>query len=138
MSIEENKAIARREGEEYNKRNVAIVDELCASNYVKHAAGGQEIRGPEGAKQFLTMLLTAFPDFHITIEDMVAEGDRVVTRLTFTGTHQGDLMGIAPTGKQVMWTAINIHRIVGGKFVETWQEGDALGLMQQLGAIPSQ
>jgi len=137
MSVEENKAMARRYVEEVNKGNLAVVDELFAADCVLHLAGGQEIRGPEGVKQVFTMLFTAFPDYHMTVEDRVAEGDRVVTRFTFTGTHKGDLMGIAATGKQVTGTVISISRFVGGKVVETRQVADMLGLMQQIGAIPT-
>jgi len=138
MSVEENKAVVRRVWEEVaNQKNLALVDELYAANFVFHRAGMEDIRGPEGLKQLLTTFLTAFPDLHFTIEDLVAEGDKVVDRVTATGTHKGDLMGIAPTGKQVKWTAIHINHIVGGKFVETWDVVDMLGLMQQLGVIPT-
>jgi len=137
MSTEENKAIVRRFWEEFNKKNLAVVDELYAANFVFHRAGMEDIRGSEGLKQYLATALTAFPDFHYTVEDMVAEGDKVVVRLTGTGTHQGEFQGIAPTGKQVTLTATQVHRLVGGKFVETWAVADMLGLMQQLGAIPT-
>jgi predicted ester cyclase len=83
-------------------------------------------------------LLRAFPDHHETIDDIVAEDDKVVARVRWTGTHQGEYLGAAPTGKQVTYTAITIYRIEGGKVVESWQEGDRIGLMQQLGVIPSQ
>ena len=137
MSTEENKALVRRFWEEVNKRNVGVVDELLDASFVFHRPAGQEVRGPEGVKQELSMLLTAFPDLHWTIEDMVAEGDKVAARTTITGTHQGEFMGIAATGKRVTWTEIYIPRIVGGKYVEAWEEFDQLGLMQQIGAIPS-
>jgi len=130
--------MARRYVEEVlNKRNLAVVDEIFAADCVLHLPGGLELRGPEGVKQTITMFFSAFPDYHITVEDRVAEGDRVVTRLTLTGTHKGEFLGVAPTGKQATWTAISISRFVGGKVVETWQVADMLGLMQQLGAIPS-
>ena len=138
MSIEENKAVVRRVWEELaNQKDLALVDELFASNYVFHGAGGQEIRGPEGLKQTLATQFTAFPDLHTTIEDMVAEGDKLVARLTATGTHQGEYQGIAPTGKKVTGTVININHGVGGKVVETWQVSDRLSMMQQLGVIPT-
>jgi predicted ester cyclase len=82
------------------------------------------------------MYLTAFPDLHFTIEDIIAEGDTVVVRQTARGTHQGDLMGIPPTGKQVSGTGITITRVVNGKAVEDWFNGDDLGLLQQLGVVP--
>ncbi len=137
MSTEENKAMLRRNCEEaFNKGDLAVADENIAPNYVYHGSGGQEFKGPEGFKQFVTMLRTAFPDLHLTVEDMVAEGDKVAHRLTLRGTHKGDLMGIAPTGKQVTTTAITISRFVGGKEVEAWSSMDLLGMMQQMGVAP--
>ena len=136
MSIEENKAVERRVFEEViNKKDLALVDELFASNYVFHGVGGVELKGPEGFKQYSIMIFTAFPDSHATIEDMVAEGDRVACRYTVSGTHKGDFMGIAPTGKQVKVTAILITRFEGGKKAETWDIQDQLGMMQQMGVV---
>jgi len=127
----------RRNCEEVlSKGNLAVVDELQATNYVYHGSGGQEFKGPEGFKQLVTMLRTAFPDLHVTVEDMVAEGDKVAHRLTLRGTHKGDFMGIAPTGKQVTFAAIVISRFAGGKEVEAWANLDQLGMMQQLGVVP--
>ncbi len=138
MGTEENKAMVRRAVEEvFNKGNFAILDELFASDYVDHVAGAQEVRGPEGMKQFATTYRTAFPDLDITIEDQIAEGDKVVTRWTGRGTHQGELEGIPPTGKQATVTGIAIDRIVNGKVVETWDQFDTLGMMQQLGVVPA-
>jgi steroid delta-isomerase-like uncharacterized protein len=135
MSVKENKAIFRRIVEEgFNKGNLAIVDELVAANHVNHA---DNVRGPEEYKQFITMYRTAFPDLHMTVEDQIAEGDKVVNRWTSRGTHQGDLMGIPPTGKQVTLTGTYVARIVGGKIIEEWGNFDALGMMQQLGVVPS-
>jgi steroid delta-isomerase-like uncharacterized protein len=134
MSTEENKPIVRRFLEEFNKRNLAVTDELYDADYIIHLPGGQEVRGPDGMKQLLTWFLITFPDFRVTIEDLIAEGDRVVFRSTRTGTHKGEWLGIAPTGKQVTWTYITIYRIEEGKIVEEWAEGDYLGMMQQLGA----
>ncbi len=137
MSTEENKEVERRIiGEIFNKRNPALVDELLDTNYVYHGTGGMGSQGREEFKQAITMLFTAFPDFHGTIEDMIAEGDRVVSRSTFGGTHKGDFQGIAPTGKQVKFTAITLSRFEGGKNMETWDFIDNLGMMQQLGVIP--
>jgi len=137
MSTEENKAIVRRGIEEIiNKANLAVVDELMATNYVSHGPGGQEVNGPEGFKQLITMYRTAFPDLHYTVEHLIAEGDKVVAHYTARGTHQGDLMGIAPTGKQVTVTAMSINRIVGGKIVEEWESVDQLAMLQQIGVVP--
>ena len=95
------------------------------------------MRGPEGAKETAKMYRNAFPDVQLSIEDQVAEGDKVVTRWIGSGTHQGEMMGIAPTGNQVRVDGMTISRIEDGKIVEEWEIYDALGMMQQLGAIPS-
>ncbi len=137
MSTEENKALTRRLIEEaFNKRNLGMIDEFASPNAVDHAAPPGTPPGPEGFKQMPGMFLNAFPDLNITIEDMIAEGDKVVGRFAFRGTHRGEFMGIAPTGKQVNVTGIEINRIVDGKFVEHWENFDELGMMQQLGVVP--
>lgn len=136
MSTEDNKALARRSYEAFNQRNWADYYELCTPDFVFHMAS-MTIQGLEAYKQFLSMYLTAFPDLHFTIEDIIAEGDTVVVRQTARGTHQGDLMGIPPTGKQVTVSGIAISRIVNGKAVEDWFNGDDLGLLQQLGVVPA-
>jgi len=136
MSTEENKAMVRRVWEDVmNKGNLAVADEIMAASYVFHFSG-QDYKGPESFKQVVTMYRTAFPDLHMTIEDMFTEGDRVASRVTFTGTHKGDLMGIAATGKQVAIAGIVISRFEGGKQVEVWASEDLLGMMQQLGVVP--
>jgi steroid delta-isomerase-like uncharacterized protein len=135
MSTEENKAQARGSYEAFNQRNWEDFYEQIADDYVFHIASmtGQ---GKDAYKQFLSMYLTAFPDVHLTIEDLIAEGDTVVVRHTFTGTHQGNFMGIAPTGKYVTVTAILIFRVANGKGIEIWINGDDLGVLQQLGVVP--
>lgn len=137
MSTEDNRALVRRGIEEtLNQRHLAMVDELYVPDFVFHNAS-RTIHGLEPFKQYLSMLHTAFPDLHITIEDMIGEGDRVVVRFTFRGTHQGDLMDISPTGKQVVVTGINIICAANGKVVEEWVNLDELGLLHQLGVIPA-
>ena len=134
MSTEENKALARRWMEEiWGKGNVAAVDELFAPDFVFHYAPPEVAPDREAYKQTVTMLCAAFPG-PVTIEDMVAEEDKVAVRWTWRGTHTGEFWGIAPTRKQVTMTGISIIRIVGGKIVEEWGESDNLGFMQQLGA----
>jgi steroid delta-isomerase-like uncharacterized protein len=135
---EANKALARRFYEEgWNQGNLAVFDELLASNHVLHDPGFPElIRGPEGFKQYYATYRTAFPGNQLTVEDYLAEGDTVVSRWTGRGTHKGDLMGIAPTGKQVTVTGISIQRIANGKIVEEWSNYDMLGMLQQLGVAP--
>ena len=138
MSTEQNKAISRRIIEEiWNKGDLAVVEELIAANYVFHDFVGQEIKGPEGFKQYVTMIRTVYPDFHITIEDMLAEGDKVAFRFTWRGTHKGKGgLVIAPTGKQVTVTGMAIAHIVGDKEEEVWESGDSLGMLQQMGVVP--
>ena len=138
MSTETNKASVRRFYDEvFNKKNKTVIEEFVAPNQVDHAAPPGTPGGLAGAKQTITMYLTAFPDLHFTVEDIIAEGDKVVARLTVHGTQQGAFMGFPPTGKQAVSTAIDINRIVGGKSVEHWLEMDTLGLLRQLGAVPT-
>ncbi len=138
MSTEENKALTHRFWEEvFNGRNLDLIDELCAPNFVEHGMSNQ-VSNAEGLKQFLSMWFNAFPDLHVTIDDLLAEGDRCATRWTGRGTHKGELMGIPPTGKQVTMMGISIDHIVGGKFVEDWTFEDEPYMMQQLGVVPSQ
>jgi steroid delta-isomerase-like uncharacterized protein len=137
MSTEENKAKQRRVWEEIiNKGNLAVADELFATNYIYHGPVGMEFKGPEGLKQLISMFRNAFPDIHVTVEDMIAEGDKVVCRITGRGTHKGEMMGIPPTGKQTEVTGIIITRWAGGKEVETWEILDMLHMMQQIGVVP--
>jgi steroid delta-isomerase-like uncharacterized protein len=136
MSTEQNKAQVRRLTEEvWNQGNFAVLDELFATDYVGHESS-TTIQGQEGARQFISLYRSAFSDIHFTIEDMIAEGDKVVARWSVTGTHDGNLLGIPPTGKHTTGTGITIIRFVEGKDVEDWVNWDALGLMQQLGVVP--
>jgi steroid delta-isomerase-like uncharacterized protein len=135
----EIKALERRLYEEYNKGKAAVlsvIDELYATDTIQHSSSGQDIRGIENYKQHISEFSSAFPDLHFTIDDMVAEGDKVAVRLTATGTNKGAFRGIPPTNKKVTVEMIQVDRIVGGKFVEGWSRYDTLGLMQQLGLIP--
>ena len=136
---EENKTLVRRSFEEvFNQGNLDAVEEIFASDYVLHdPTSPEEIRGTEGMKQYVSMYRSAFPDLQQTIEDQIAEGEKVATRLTGRGTHQGDLMGIPPTGNRVEAPGIVINRISGGKIAESWANYDAMGMMQQLGVIPA-
>jgi steroid delta-isomerase-like uncharacterized protein len=137
---EQNKALARRSLEEiWNQDNLAVIDELFASNatfYDPNVPGGK-YTGPDGARQFVQVYRGAFPDVRITINDQIAEGDKVCTRWTATGTHKGELMGIAPTNKRATVTGVDIDRYQDGKVVEAWASYDMLGLLQQLGIVPS-
>ena len=133
---EQNKAFVRRLIEEViGKGNFGLVDELVSPDYVGHSAF-PETNTREGHKQFFMALRRAFPDLRITVEDQVAEGDKVVTRWTARATHQGEFAGIPPTGKSAVMTGIDIDRVIDGKLVECWTNADNLGLLRQLGAIP--
>ena len=135
---EGNKAIVRRLFEEvWNKGNSQVTDELFTPNYAHHDASTPDVgRGPESEKKRATLYRTAFSDLRLTVEDIIAEGETVMARWSCRGTHKGDLSGIAPTGKQFAITGITIARLAGGKIVEGYVNWDALGLMQQLGAVP--
>jgi steroid delta-isomerase-like uncharacterized protein len=139
VSAEENKALSRRVMTElFNEGNLDVADELLAPDYVDHdPASPQEMRGPEGFKRFVATMRSAFPDTHVRIEDEVAEGDLVATRWTATGTQEGEMEGIPPTGNRAEVSGIMIDRFSGGKLAETWDNYDALGMMRQLGVIPS-
>jgi steroid delta-isomerase-like uncharacterized protein len=133
---EENKALSRRAWEEIvNQKNLDAIDEIFTPDCLWHQPD-QDLQGPEAAKEFVGMYLSAFPDTRVSVEDMIAEGDRVVTRVRLRGTHQAELMGIAPTERQIEVKGVTIHRIEGDKIVEQWQFHDDLGLMRQLGAVP--
>jgi steroid delta-isomerase-like uncharacterized protein len=135
---EQNKTLVRRAVEEvWNGGNFAIVDELAARDIVVHSSmPGEEIHGPEGIRQYYGALHAAFPDIRFTIEDQVAEGDRVVTRWSAQATHTGEYQGIPPTGKQFRLEGVDIDRFANGKVVECWPFADELGLLQQLGLVP--
>jgi steroid delta-isomerase-like uncharacterized protein len=137
---EDNKAIVRRSMEElFSDGKLEVAYEVFAPDYVGHdPLLTEDIRGPEGFEQFVRLYRTAFPDLKLTIEDQVADGDRVATRFTARGTHRGDLMGIAATGAKVTITGISIDRMRDGKSVETWTNYDALGMLQQLGLVLAQ
>jgi steroid delta-isomerase-like uncharacterized protein len=134
---EANKALVSRYVEEvWHQGNLDAADEMVAPDFVGHFPEGEAI-GIEGAKEHVIAFLTPFPDIHFTIEDMIAEGDKVAARLTFDATHTGELMGIPPTGVQTTVTGIFILQIGDGKLVEVWSIIDMLGVMQQLGVMPA-
>ena len=137
MSTEESKALVRREYEQgVNKKDFDVRDGALARNYLGHFPGVPPIQGIEAFRQFTSGFFTAFPDLQTTIEDLIAEGDKVAVRQTWRGTHTGNFLGIPPTGKQVAFTSTEFYRVAGGKLAEEWVELDMLGLLQQLGAIP--
>ncbi len=138
MATEENKAVVRRFFEAgLNQRNAGIADDLLSPDFVSHFGGLPEpVHGREHWKELAAGYFTAFPDFQITLEDLIAEGDKVMARWVWRATHQGEFMGIPPTGKQVAVTGMGVYRIAAGKIAEEWVQDDVLGLLQQLGAIP--
>ena len=140
MSAEENKALARRLFEEgFSQGNVDVVDEVLDPNFVCYDPNSEsgEVRGGDTIKGEIEYFRNAVPDLTYTIEDQIAEGDKVVTRYTVSGTHQGDFFGVAPTGKRIRMTGMSIDRFEGGKMVEEWPEYDLLGVMRQLGVVPA-
>jgi steroid delta-isomerase-like uncharacterized protein len=140
MSTAENKTTLRRfYNEVMSAGNLDAVDELVAADAIEHEAfPGVEGQGAELVKRLVTTFRTAFPDLRVNVEDMLAEGDKVVARVTLTGTHHGELLGMPPTGRTMSVAAIDIVRMQNGKMVEHWGSTDNLGMMQQLGAIPAQ
>ena len=141
MSTEANKATVRRWYLElFSQGDLSLADELCTADYLNHdiyTPPGGWPRGPEGTKAIVTTYRAAFPDVHFTIDDQVAEGDKVVTRWTGRGTNKGPLMGMPPTGKTMTASGISIERFTGGKIAEVWVNFDLLGMLQQLGLVPS-
>jgi steroid delta-isomerase-like uncharacterized protein len=136
MSPERNKTVARRALDEiFSRGNYGVLGEIYADNFVGHAAAN-EIRGTKGLEKFFTALRSAFPDINFTIEDQIAEGDRVVTRWMTRGTHKGEFNGVSATGKPIKAAGITISRVADGKIVEGWTNWDVLGLMKQIGAVP--
>lgn len=136
---EQNKAVLRRFIEEvWNEGNLDVIDELIAADHVDHdPARAGAPGGPTGTRAFVEMYRTAFPDAHIELGELIAEGDLVAGTWTATGTHQGELMGMAPSGKPISLTGIGVDRIRDGQIVESWANWDALGMMGQLGAVPA-
>jgi predicted ester cyclase len=138
MSGEENKAIVSRFFKEvFNKKNIAFLDEYTTPDAIDHLVPPNMPPGREGSRQFIAKFLTAFPDLDAHLEDIVAEGDKVVTRTSYHGTNTGAFMGMPATGRPVASSGIDITRLANGKSVEHWGQLDMLGILQQLGVIPT-
>jgi steroid delta-isomerase-like uncharacterized protein len=135
--LEENKELVRRSNEElWEEGNLGFLDEYVADDYVEHnTASPRPIRGPEGYEENVRMVRSAFPDLEVTTEDLIAEGDKVVTRYTLRGTHEGSMMGIEPTGEEIEIEGISIGKFEDGKIVEGWSNIDLMGMMQQIGVV---
>jgi steroid delta-isomerase-like uncharacterized protein len=139
MLSETNKTVSRRFFEEvFGKGKLNVLDEIIATDHVNSGPGAlpQLPTGPDGAKQLVTVYRNAFPDIRFTIDEQIAEGDKVVTRWSADGTHKGELVGIPATGKTSTVTGITVDRFVSGKIAETWGIFDQFGMLQQLGVIP--
>jgi predicted ester cyclase len=136
MSVQKNKDIvAHATNEGINKGNVDFADEVFAPDYEVHAIGLPATRGPEAFKLAVGFWRSAFPDFHMTIHELMGEGDMVTVRFTTTGTHRGPLMGIPPTGKTFTVSGADVHRVVGGRVVESWISDDMPRILLELGAL---
>jgi steroid delta-isomerase-like uncharacterized protein len=135
--MEAEKSVVRRFfAEAWNSKDTALVDELIAPSYVGHdVVLTHAERGPDRIKRIMAAFRAAFPDLHVTVEDVVIQGDKEVVRWTVRGTHQGAFMNIAPTGKSVVFSGTGIGRVVNGQIQEMWSNWDGLGLMRQLGAV---
>ena len=138
MSAEENKEIVRRFWGVWEDGNIGLVDELVGSDYVNHSPGmPDQPEGPEGIKAVVNMFRGGMPDLRVVIEDVIAEGEKVMMRYRIEGTHEGELFGVPPTGRRVSIESITVERVSGGKIREHWRVTDTLDMMQQLGAIPA-
>ena len=138
MSAENNEAIIRRAYEEvWNQGKIDVADEVVAPDMIRHDPGTPDVTGGlEAHKELVATLRAAFPDLHLSIEDLLSEGNKVALRFTFRGTHKGEFMGTAATGKQVTVSGLEIAHFKDGKCVEHWVNWDVMGFLQQIGAIP--
>ncbi len=134
---EANKALIRQNLKAISNKDLDSFTGSYAADVAYHGAGGLEVKGAKELTEFLNTFLVAFPDLAINVDDIIAEGDKVVVRATAGGTHTGDLQGIPPTGKSVPMLAMIIYRMSGGKIAEQWEIDDQMGMMQQLGVIPA-
>jgi steroid delta-isomerase-like uncharacterized protein len=137
MTQQNRDTIERFAREAFNEGNLDVADEVYSPTYVYHGGGSPEERTPEEVKRFVGLYRSAFPDLHTTVEDTISEGETVAYRWTARGTHEGELMGIAPTRREVEIIGITIARFADGKIVEEWNQFDQLGMLQQVGAIPA-
>jgi len=138
MSSDNRHLVQKLFNDLFNKGNLAVADEIIAANHVNHDPATPDFgKGPDGEKQIVTLYRGAFPDLHFTIDQIIDADEFVTTRYTATGTHKGELRGIAPTNKAIKVEGMVINRISRGKIAESWVNWDALGLMKQLGAVPA-
>ncbi|NJM86188.1 MAG: SnoaL-like domain-containing protein [Hydrococcus sp. RU_2_2] len=133
MSLEQNKSIVLRAYEAFDRGDIEQGKTLIAPDIIGCVMGSNELKGTDAFFEYAIMMRAAFPDGYHTFKDVIAEGNKVVTCGIYKGTHQGELMGIPPTGKQVTFSVVHIDRVVDGKIVEHWGQGDTMALMKQLG-----
>ena len=133
---EKMKALIMRAEELWNEGNLAIADEMYAPNFVNHNPCRPEVKDLQSFKQYISATREGMPDFHVKIEDMIAENDRLACRWVASGTHKKDFYGIPASGKKATWTGMTIYRFDSGKIVEGWWDQDIFGMLQQLGVIP--
>jgi steroid delta-isomerase-like uncharacterized protein len=137
MSAEESKATMHRYLGVFEQGNIDLLDELLAPDYINHTPATPDLpTGPEGVKGVVSMFRSAMPDLRVVVEDMIAEGDKVATRYTLEGTHEGELFGVPPTGQRLSIKSFTAERVSEGKIREHWRVSDNLDMMQQLGVIP--
>ncbi len=137
MSAEESKATMHRYFGVFEQGNIDLLDELLAPDYINHTPATPDLpTGPEGVKGVVSMFRSAIPDLRVVVEDMIAEGDKVATRYTLEGTHEGELFGVPPTGQRLSIKSFTAERVSEGKIREHWRVSDNLDMMQQLGVIP--
>ena len=137
MSIQEREAVVRRWMEAWNTQDLDASVELLEPEFVRHDANLPEVVGPEAQRAFLAGIYQSFPDIHVEPQQVIAQGDLVTVRLSVHGTHRGEFLGVPATGQEIKIQSVDIFRVPDGKIAEQWVLMDALGLMQQLGAIPS-
>ena len=138
MSAEESKATMRRYLGVFEQGNIDLLDELLAPDYTNHSPATPDLpTGPEGVKAVVSMFRSGMPDLRVVVEDMIAEGDKVATRYTLEGTHEGELFGVPPTGRRLSIKSITVERVSDGRIRDHWRITDTLDMMQQLGAIPT-
>ena len=137
MATEDSAGVVRRWFQAFNDRDLQAEAAARAADFIAHVPGMPDPLDGQGWQQFIATFVGGFPDMHLAVEDVVAAGDRVAVRWTFHGTHRGEFLGIAPTGKQVTMSAVEINRVEAGKVAEHWVELDRFGLLKQLGAVPS-
>jgi steroid delta-isomerase-like uncharacterized protein len=137
MSVEERSAIIGRWVEAWNKQDLDAIEGLLTPDYVRHDANLPDVNGPEGEREFVAGILSAFPDIHLQMNQLIGQDDLVAVRLAFRGTHEGLFLGVPATGQEVAFESMEVFRLAGNKIVEQWVVMDALGLFQQLGVIPS-